>query len=505
MYNMYNHSNLLGEVHFDTGKPAEFFSGCFIVASAEVRKPYLSWVTEYYRGWVIHRDARLPLVRITNAGGGCVGLLLGYAIETDLGQYVNETILETEGHEELNDNNVDILIERLGGRYLLLVTINGVDRIYGDASGSLAAVFSAKLNMVASRVELLDDGDLHCKELLEALTANVRTSQMIYPAGMTKLRHASLLLPNHYLDMDRFQSVRYYQYKIKITNSCRDDAIIAKKIVELVVKQVTAIASRHRVAMNITAGQDSRMLLAAARSHASDILFHTLSESNITDTVISKLISQCFGLNHVFLSRNDIVNRWTDLVHMPGLGGEMGRCYYWRDGDSERQLTPAVLRERVGYHTNHPHLDDVFANWASSLPRDQSTIIDMLYLEQRLGCCMSPAMYSKDRDFKFTIIPFNSRIIYNLMMNMSISYRLNSELLCMFCQVCWPDLALFPVNKCEFGILKTLRIRKTIYNSNLDQRSREAILQQLLYGKSFISWLFGKLCVKLYNIFSMPT
>jgi hypothetical protein len=206
--------------------------------------------------------------------------------------------------------------------------------------------------------------------------------------------------------------------------------------------------------MALTAGRDTRMLLACVRKMVNQILFLTLPAHSAVDVEVAKLIAYLFGLKH-------ISNTGPDRVLLQGVGGEIGRAFYWRrDDKANTQLTARTLAERLHYPSGITLFEHELEQWLNELRSYTSFfILDLTYIEQRLAVAHAPAEYEHDgRLGRFGVYPFNDRRTIELMLSLPSNYRRDQKLWEDICRICWPSLRLLPVNSTHFTGLRKYRI-----------------------------------------------
>ena len=94
-------------------------------------------------------------------------------------------------------------------------------------------------------------------ELVQAIGFPFR--QGSYPAGLTPRHGIDRLLPNHYLDLGKWQPVRHWP-KDPLAASCSTEDAIAE-ISMIVKRQIRAVVTTTPTYLMLTAGKDSWMLL----------------------------------------------------------------------------------------------------------------------------------------------------------------------------------------------------------------------------------------------------
>jgi len=173
------------------------------------------------------------------------------------------------------------LLERAtkySGRYVLIYLTNQHFYIFTDVNARRKVYYSNWKNKIyiASQPHLL-------ARVLGLNCTNNRSKLAYYNSeDFKRLSHSDIgnttyydeiyqLIPNHYLDVDHFNIKRYWPNKIlkmrpfmEVANEC---AVMIKGYME-------AIAYRYDVMLPVTAGFDSRMLLAGAKDIKKNVFFY---------------------------------------------------------------------------------------------------------------------------------------------------------------------------------------------------------------------------------------
>jgi hypothetical protein len=134
-------------------------------------------------------------------------------------------------------------------------------------------------------------------------------------------------------------------------------------------------------------------------------------------------------------------------VNVVGLAGEVGRAFYWRKSDSPTSpLSWSDLLERI----RAPALEQIgerARRWLEGVPlRDTLTILDLLYLEQRLGGWAGPTLYGNVRS-RYIVLPFNAPRIFQLMLTLPYEYRRANRFAEDLIRARWPELLDLPFNE----------------------------------------------------------
>lgn len=282
------------------------------------------------------------------------------------------------------------------------------------------------------------------------------------------------LLPNHCLDLHSLKACRSWPAG-RLQPVGFDDAV--DRVCMLLQGAIKALSLRHSLMMAVTAGHDSRTLLAASREVADRIYFFInnrghLSENSPDLRVPRALLSRAGQPFHVhdvprevdpgfrriffqnaFLAHEKLLptiynvyyKQHQDRVNLLGVG-EIGRALW---GPEPKRLTPYRLAYALGYKSS-AYATRACARWLREiLPvarENQLNILTMLLWEQLLGNwgCVGNA----ESDIAIEEIdPFASHEIYETMLGawMAAPERA-SGLFPEMIRRMWPELLSQPIN-----------------------------------------------------------
>jgi hypothetical protein len=195
--------------------------------------------------------------------------------------------------------------------------------------------------------------------------------------------------------------------------------------------------------------------------------------NNRLDLHVSRLLAKRFGLNHQIVPvepcdeeicrdyqlRTGFCGGWgkaadfyqacmqrldTTANWLTGFAGELGRAFYWKREQSDC-LASETLLDRIGL-PKEPSFVEAVRDWLASVPaRGVPGILDLAYLEFRVGCWASPHLYGA-APFPVNVMPFNHRRIFEVMLTMPIEYRRHARLADDLIAANCPDMLKFPFN-----------------------------------------------------------
>ena len=134
-----------------------------------------------------------------------------------------------------------------------------------------------------------------------------------------------------------------------------------------------------------------------------------------------------------------------EQIQLNGFAGEVGRAFYWRESDTEGSaLTEHEILDRLGLPTD-PLIVKATQDWWEAAPVQGTLLkLDLLYIENRLGCWAGPSMYGSQR--RFALSPFNSRTVFDAMLSLPSDLRRTNFLPQALIEEKWPELLDLPFN-----------------------------------------------------------
>ncbi|MFO1008225.1 MAG: hypothetical protein U0929_19860 [Planctomycetaceae bacterium] len=391
-------------------------------------------------GWILDSHPALPVHRLVNDAGAQVGFVLGYPIQN------GHLFLEPGDLRFHNPNGsateaVTDFLNKTSGRYLVVI-LDGHPQspvVYPDAFASLAVVYSPEKQIVASTTSLLEYHDGTATRYPINVYPDV--GFFYYPAGLTDMRHCFRLLPNHQLDLSTWQVCRFWPLApfYPCEEDRKDEYIL--KAIEAVRENLVATAVRPTTYGGLTAGRDSRVLLACTpqsiRDRTEYITFNypNRKDSNLKDVHVSKILAKRHHLRHRIVNvrtpSEDVRSTYfyrigraggtgkssdffqaayesldMDSAWLTGFGGEVSCMYYVTDEDQVSRPTAANLLDRICQSQEHGCLEAV-QRWLDGLSPDfpNELLVELFYIENRVGSWACPHLYGA-APFLVNLIPY---------------------------------------------------------------------------------------------------
>lgn len=418
--------------------------------------------------------------------------LLGYMIDPDHPTRTNKEILNKLVSQAQSVDEIAGLIHSMAGRFVLFFKNREDTFVFHDACGLRSVYYTKREDGVylGSQPGIFEKV-IHLKSgaKFESYHQSAFKNHLEpwLPCDCTLFDNLHQLIPNHYLKLSTTDQIRYWPgehlRELGLEEGAGKTALLMKGLLE-------GGNSRFGLAMPLTAGWDSRLLLAASREIANDIYFYTLLHGDLetwsSDIKIPGKLLRSLGLKHhiidcqtvsnpefdrvydkTYLSHNSwrtmaygMLNAYpAEMVSIKGNGSEICRCFFYKSGVHEPvESAGQLIRKRKGWE-ELPFVYDQLSGWLAGANKAAAetgvNIWDLFYWEHRMGGWQ--AQYQLEWDIIHeTYSPYNHRGLIETMLGVSAEFRCYPEytLYKKAWKILWPEVMKLPVNPPS-----TLRVR----------------------------------------------
>lgn len=373
---------------------------------------------------------------------------------------------------------------RYGGRWLLIAAYGEETFLFHDALGLRQAFYSdvartrdlwvmSQPGVALGVLPLTPD----TQALAYTDTQTFRcTHEYRWPVAASPFKELRHLLPNHWLDLRTGISRRFWPCA-PIEQMGVDAAV--ERLQVLLPGLVRAAASRHDLVLSLTAGLDSRVVLAAARGIIDRIRIMSLRQGRQSDNhpdieIPARLLGR-LGLAHdvvrapasmspefaLQFKRNAhqahdhyghdaealLARYGRTCAALTGSGAEVARCPFLDKMPYARtQLTPETLAW-LEYGSMHPFLVSYFADWLRNAEQPYVQLLDLFEWEQGFGTWGAMVQLEFDVVWREIVTPYNCRAVLSTLLGVPERYRARESQLCQrFIERSWPALLAEPIN-----------------------------------------------------------
>lgn len=367
-----------------------------------------------------------------------------------------------------------------------------------DSSNDLYA--SSSPSLIASVYPLKQNTTKECTEFFESKKFKVRNSFVV---NETNFEHLYRLKPNHYIDVTAAKALRFFPHEKNKYSYTPKEA--AAKVANMIKGYLTAASNRSKLLVPVSAGWDSRLILAASKDICSNIdFFVTTSKTVSLDHFDIKTPKKLFEkLNIPFniveptgklssklslaelreivpFFREDVLLRYEHFykkyanshILINGNVSEIARLEF----DEIYNLTP----KKIAFIQKYPFLKYVLShynNWykinKNLFEENEYRILDMLYWEENCANWVAKTK-SEFRALNVNVFsPFNSRELLLTLLSIDKKYRRkqNPIVYKKMISELWPELLEVPVNpgrkKMAMRITQGVRIFPLLRNLKL--------------------------------------
>ncbi len=440
--------------------------------------------------WVVHKVAggrRLtahPDLKVVSADCDGVRLtLLGYMLDPEVPQAGDLEILSRLAAAVAARENLFWELAPLGGRYLLIVA-DGEVKVVGDANATMQLFHatSGGRTWCAAQPDLLADvlGFAEDPEAIEHIRQfKAISDEYSFPLSSSPYRHVRRLLPNHVLDLDSGAVRRYWPTEARPDRSVDEvKGAIASRLAGL----MAAAANRFELAMGVSAGLDSRLMLAASRGLGERIVYYSgVDKSRGPDhpdvRIPRKMLSDLGLEHHQIMAKEEVAPEFAELYRasvpfahesrMPGLQAQyekyrLGRVAVIGNVSENARagylsmfpdvphdaITARTLVERRGQAHLHFHLRHLERYVGELGDTHGYHWLDLLEWEYGSGNWFANNVTEFVSAWQDVFVPYNCRSLLVDMMSAPLASRMDpaTELYAAVASELWPEVLAYPIN-----------------------------------------------------------
>ncbi|MFM1651726.1 hypothetical protein ACI7RC_06450 [Brevibacillus sp. B_LB10_24] len=401
------------------------------------------------------------LETIQTEANGIQLTLLGFIIDPFRPLYSNEEVLQNINRNARNFDDVIFQTDCCGGRWLIIYSDGAGVKLFHDTCG-LRQVFYTRSNgevwcgsqpaiLVDCLEETFFEFDESAMELIDS--PQFDKTERVWPGEGTIYKAIKHLMPNHYLDVITGSTARFWPTE-KLEEL--DVGYAVRLGTEMLQGSLQAAANRYDLMLPVTAGWESRTLLAASRAFSDKITYyiskHCELNANSADIRVPMQLLPRLGLQlNVMECERSMDPQFREILHknvtmartLPksltifhhykysqgrlnvcGNGSEVAKkcvyTYFDRKRIDGRFLALITGYKNVGFATGQ--YDKWLQDTRHIAKEYNIDIFDLFYWEQRMGTW--GAMYPAEQDIAIEEFwPFSNRKLLTTLMKVDTRYR----------------------------------------------------------------------------------
>lgn len=339
-------------------------------------------------------------------------VMLGQIFSAVSPQFSNQEITNSLAKSE-NFEEVLSQLRMCTGRFLVFLIDEEKIQFVGDALGQFEVYYDDSFSGVASNLSILSQYiSLHKWEGPgESLYKRIANTTRIQVGTTTAYNNAKHLMPNHYALSTELEQIRFFPTKSDLENklTLRDGV---DQLVELMKNFAISMDKRHKLALPLTAGRDSRLLLGLFKDFNLKLFVfkHPQTSEEHYDIKTGKRLAAMVGKDYDVIKykanldkrgqelldsfsekpRDNpipyLINAYTslsDCLILNGHGGEVGRAFFGKVYDPNYKKLATILgypKEEFVYSEMKKWIDDI--NQVGDIGNN---FMDYFYWEQRMG------------------------------------------------------------------------------------------------------------------------
>lgn len=343
------------------------------------------------------------------------------------------------------------------GRWVMVYNSDSESKVFHDPCGMRQVYYLRDYDNIwcASQPSLLNNVfnvELNNNESIREYIESdaFKKNENAWFGDETIYREIKKLLPNRYLDLETNDVKRFWQDE----EIYSDVDTISKNASKILEGSIQAISNRHKLMLAVTAGWDSRVLLAASKNFKNNIFYYVstmnILKQNHMDIRIPKRLARKLDIDitiadnlkpltkelnkmikrNVTFGRTELPKSLTiqyhfennqDKINIGGNASEIMRMFY--GDDHPEDLDGRYLAEKVGL-SSYKYIINTLDDWVQDAREldNKIDIMDLFYWEQRMGNWGT--LYQAEQDIAIEeFCPFNNRKLIMLMLKADKKYR----------------------------------------------------------------------------------
>ncbi|GGD03549.1 asparagine synthetase B family protein [Hyunsoonleella pacifica] len=421
------------------------------------------------------------------------GVLLGHVLDPRNAKLTSTDILEklvTQNDEE----GIAEVLYGLTGRFVLIIEEENEFTFFNDACGLKTFFYKTIKDKLcfASQPLLINHvfpgtivkgerfNSFHNSEYLK------KSKESWYPSGTSLYDGVNQLAPNHYLKTNELKQTRYWPNKI---HKIEDFESAFEKFSTLLKQTLEVGSEKYNLALGLTGGFDSRIILSACKTVKAKMIFYTLKyrtlDKNNSDIWIPLKLKDTLGIDHkvmnckmstddefkdIYLSNSDMahLDDWGYIAYgisknlpegtmaIKGSCSETGRCYFYKNGKHPKINSS---KDILAYNPNWKgisFIENRIEEWYDNIKRPENNkgynILDLFHWEVSTGSWQTQNQLEWDMVHD-TFTPFNNRELLDTMLRIVPKYRSQPKNYLLYQKTMaklWPEVLTEPINPKSF-------------------------------------------------------
>lgn len=420
-------------------------------------------------------------------------LVIGQCVDTKnvTQQNVSAHLLNALSHSK---EQFFTAISQYSGRHAIIFGTPSAPNIVTDATGMRSVFYAGQGGIVSSHALLVENA------IGENILRDKLPFQYGYPGNRTPFLRTKILTPNTYYDIAQNSLHRFWPTAAPTERSTDD---VAAEILQAATTAMLNVSRNRPLKMALTAGLDSRVILAVGINAGIDFETYTYGDAENTarDRAFASDLAGRFGIDHTTVPRvplsKALDQRLSEVTYSPhhkGVTGglmrffdnphsiavtgnllEIGRSFYLgRRKEGLAQPVTAEAMTKLHFRAMSANSRRIIEEYGADRYSDVAKIafqlfieetkldrcaafldgFDQFYWEHRMATWHGPALAERDF-YAEAFIPFNSRDVFAAMLSVKRDERDTSSTFYRLIEMVDPHLLDLPVNPSKWPSKQT--------------------------------------------------
>ena len=294
-------------------------------------------------------------------------------------------------------------LSKYAGQYVILYRDRNNFLLLNDACAQHEVYYDTSFTTFGSQPKLICEVieyEPHIsQEAVEFYSSREFLSKKLFVGETTHHGNIKHLLPNHYIDLNKKATVRYFPSEPIDKLSIKE---VAPKACQMLKGYIKALAMRKKIAIAVTGGYDSRVLFLASLDEDCKyfVLRHKNMDAKHYDITVPQRLTKMHGKafeiipdTETFENVSDSVDFTRDIIrqgkyfedhiYLNGSISEIARNFY----GFNKMVSANDLAFINGYYRN-THVVGIYGQWlenAALFQKNGYNVLDMFYWEERMG------------------------------------------------------------------------------------------------------------------------
>ena len=474
----------------------------FIIGPRNVKK-FTTWKNlKISETLFITSHPDLSILHISNAEESLT--LIGYLIDSKKPQQKNSEILNRLLLKNTTFRNLISSTYDLCGNWVLISKKNKEIILFHDCTGAKSVYYSdsdkfdelwiaSQPRLIALVMDVKED-----KNAIDFIvTQKSKTEDYWWPGEKSPYSDIKALIPNHYFDIQKRQKFRYWPDQ-ELAELNENDAV--DKISMRLKGIMLAASNRFDLALALSSGLDSRVMLAASKDIRDKICVYNGKRPEMPyihpDVIIPKRLTKKMNMEYHFIPQTKNINEefykayqmnapypFSQIIN--GLESELnyfdrrkvgatgniletGRFFY-KIFDPAEHIPTGEYLAKITKMKDSPFAVEAFDDWFKSIDDVYNlNIYDLFYWEQRCGRWLSNNCLVFSMAWKEVLFPFNCRNLLIDILSVSGIQRMPTEyqFYLKLIKNMWPEILKEPINpKMKLGLINRIeeKVKKILH------------------------------------------